>query len=136
MTRLKAHSACFGEVAGWERANWFAPKGVEPKYRYSFKRQNWFDYCAAGVQGDPRAGRRSSTNRPSPNSWCAAPMRRACCSASAPTMSAARPGRAVYTQWLNERGGIEADLTVTRLAEDAYMVVTAAATRARATCSG
>ena len=42
------------------------------------------------------------------------------------------PGRAIYTQWLNERGGIEADLTVTRIAEDHYMVVTAAATaRAR-----
>ena len=42
-----------------------------------------------------------------------------------------RPGRAVYTQWLNERGGIEADLTVTRLAEDRFMVVTAAATAMR-----
>ena len=41
---------------------------------------------------------------------------------------AVEPGQAVYTQWLNERGGIEADLTVTRLADDAYMVVTAAAT--------
>ena len=42
-----------------------------------------------------------------------------------------RPGRIVYTQWLNEQGGIEADLTVTRLAEDCYLVVTAAATEVR-----
>src|SRR5262249_36896131 len=45
--RLAAAGACFGEVAGWERANWFAPKGVEPTYRYSWKRQNWFPYSAA-----------------------------------------------------------------------------------------
>jgi 4-methylaminobutanoate oxidase (formaldehyde-forming) len=41
------------------------------------------------------------------------------------------PGKVVYTQWLNERGGIEADLTVTRLAEDSYMVVTAGAAATR-----
>src|SRR5437870_12026266 len=40
-------------------------------------------------------------------------------------------GRIVYTQWLNERGGIEADLTVTREAEDAYLVVTSCATQTR-----
>ena len=48
--RLKENGACFGEVAGWERANWFAPKGVEPKYEYSFKRQNWFAHSAAEVK--------------------------------------------------------------------------------------
>ena len=37
---------------------------------------------------------------------------------------AVAPGRIVYTPWLNERGGIEADLTVTRLAEDAFLIVT------------
>ena len=42
-----------------------------------------------------------------------------------------RPGRIVYTQWLNARGGIEADLTVTRLAEDDFLIVTAAATEVR-----
>ena len=44
---------------------------------------------------------------------------------------AVAPGRIVYTQWLNERGGIEADLTVTRLAEDAYLIVTSAASQTR-----
>jgi len=42
--RLQEANACFGSVAGWERPNWFAPDGVEPKYEYSFGRQNWFDY--------------------------------------------------------------------------------------------
>ena len=107
------------------------PRASSPKYQYSFKRQNWFDYCGGGVTGHARQPSACSTSRPSPSSWCAGPTRRARCSASAPTMSAVAPGRAVYTQWLNERGGIEADLTVTRLAEDAYMVVTAAATAVR-----
>jgi glycine cleavage system T protein len=128
--RLKEHGACFGEVAGWERANWFAPAGVAPKYEYSFKRQNWFPYAAEEVKATrERVGLfdqstfakflvRGPDAERELQRICAADM-------------AVAPGRAVYTQWLNERGGIEADLTVTRLAEDAYMVVTAAATAGR-----
>ena len=44
--RLKAAGACFGELAQWERAMWFAPPGVEPAYDYSFGRQNWFPHAA------------------------------------------------------------------------------------------
>ena len=44
--RLEKQGACFGEVAGWERANWFAPEGVEAKYEYTYGRQNWFEYSA------------------------------------------------------------------------------------------
>ena len=44
---------------------------------------------------------------------------------------AVAPGQIVYTQWLNDRGGIEADLTVTRLSETRYLVVTAAAAARR-----
>ena len=64
--RLKAHNACFGEVAGWERANWFAPEGIEPKYQYSFKRQNWFDYCGEecrATRGDARPSSSTTSNR-------------------------------------------------------------------------
>jgi 4-methylaminobutanoate oxidase (formaldehyde-forming) len=128
--RLKAHNACFGEVAGWERANWFAPKGVEPKYQYSFKRQNWFEYCAQECRAtrtavglfDQSTFAKFTVRGPDAESV----LQRIC----ANDVGGA-PGRAVYTQWLNERGGIEADLTVTRLADDAYMVVTAAATARR-----
>jgi glycine cleavage system T protein len=128
--RLKAHNACFGEVAGWERANWFAPKGVEPKYQYSFKRQNWFEYCAAECRAtrtavglfDQSTFAKFTVRGPDAESV----LQRIC----ANDVGGA-PGRAVYTQWLNDRGGIEADLTVTRLADDAYMVVTAAATARR-----
>jgi glycine/D-amino acid oxidase-like deaminating enzyme len=41
--QLKARGAVFGEVAGWERANWFADEGQAGEYQYSWKRQNWFD---------------------------------------------------------------------------------------------
>ncbi len=44
--RLASRGACFGEIAGWERTNWFAPAGVEPEYEYSYGRQNWFAYSA------------------------------------------------------------------------------------------
>ena len=44
--RLAARGACFGAVMGWERPNWYATPGMEPAYRYSFGRQNWFP-CAA-----------------------------------------------------------------------------------------
>ena len=40
--RLKAHRAVFGSKLGWERPNWFAPEGIEPRDVYSMGRQNWF----------------------------------------------------------------------------------------------
>jgi 4-methylaminobutanoate oxidase (formaldehyde-forming) len=128
--RLKAHNACFGEVAGWERANWFAPNVVEPKYEYSFKRQNWFDYCAQECRAtrtavglfDQSTFAKFTVRGPDAENV----LQRICANDVGGV-----PGRAVYTQWLNERGGIEADLTVTRLADDTYMVVTAAATARR-----
>ncbi len=128
--RLKENGACFGEVAGWERANWFAPKGVAPKYDYSFGRQNWFGYAAAEVRAT-----REQVGLFDQSTFAKFLVRGADAERELQRISAAdmavEPGRAIYTQWLNERGGIEADLTVTRLAEDAYMVVTAAATAVR-----
>jgi len=128
--RLAARGACFGEVAGWERANWFAPEGVEPRYEYSYKRQNWFPYAAAEHKAVREAvalfdmtsfakylvqGRDAETV-----------LQKICANDVA-----VAPGKVVYTQWLNERGGIEADLTVTRLTESSYLVVTAAASARR-----
>ncbi len=128
--RLKENGACFGEVAGWERANWFAPKGAVPKYEYSFGRQNWFSYTASEVTAT-----REKVGLFDQSTFAKFLVRGAHAERELQRISAAdmavEPGRAVYTQWLNERGGIEADLTVTRLAEEAYMVVTAAATAVR-----
>jgi 4-methylaminobutanoate oxidase (formaldehyde-forming) len=128
--RLAAHGACFGETAGWERANWFAPPGVKPEYEYSYGRQNWFEHSAAehnAVRNGVGMFDQSSFAKfvvQGPDAE--AVLNRICANnVSVPV------GKLVYTQWLNERGGIEADLTITREAEDRFLVVTAAATQVR-----
>jgi len=123
---MKERGACFGEAAGWERPNWFAPKGVEPKYEYSFGRQNWFPYAAA-----EHMAVRETVGLFDQSSF-AKFMVQGCDAESvlqriSANDVAVEPGKIVYTQWLNKRGGIEADLTVTRLAEDRFLVVTGAA---------
>jgi 4-methylaminobutanoate oxidase (formaldehyde-forming) len=128
--RLVARGACHGEAFGWERPNWYAPKGVMPRYQYSYGRQNWFEYSAA----EHRAVRESvglfdqssfAKFRLEGPDACRA-LNRVC----ANDIDVAT-GRIVYTQWLNERGGIEADLTVTRLAADCFLIVGAAETEVR-----
>jgi 4-methylaminobutanoate oxidase (formaldehyde-forming) len=128
--RLHALGACFGETAGWERANWFAPAGVTAQYEYSYGRQNWFVHSAAehmavrqGVgMFDQSSFAKFVVQGPDAeqvlNQICANDV-------------AVPVGKIVYTQWLNVRGGIEADLTITREALDRYLVVTAAATQTR-----
>jgi len=124
--KLVAQNACFGEVAGWERPNWFAPPGVEPRYEYSFGKQNWFEFSAA----EHRATReqvalfdQSSFSKYLVQGHDACAVLQRICSANVDL----QPGRVVYTHWLNDRGGIEADLTVVRLSEDRFWVVSAAA---------
>jgi len=128
--RLREAGACHGELAGWERPNWFAPAGVKPEYRYSYGKQNWFPYTAA----ECRATRDAVAMYDQSTMTKFMVQGKDACRVL-DTMSANRidvaPGRVVYTQWLNARGGIEADLTVTRIAEDRFMVVSAAATHAR-----
>jgi glycine cleavage system T protein len=128
--RLAAAGACFGEVAGFERANWFAPKGSEPRYEYSYGRQNWFDASAAEHRAvRERVGlfdQSSFAKFVVKGADAASALGRICANdVDVPV------GRVVYTQWLNERGGIEADLTVTREGEDAYLIVTACASQTR-----
>jgi len=134
--RLQLHDrhlqagACFGEVAGWERPNWYAPEGVEAKYEYSFKRQNWFDYSAAehkAVREDVGLIDMSSFAKFRVQGADAEAVLNQVCANNV----AVDPGCTVYTQWLNERGGIESDLTVTRLAGDDYLVVTSAGAQVR-----
>jgi len=116
---MKAKGACFGEVAGWERPNWYAPAGVEPKYAYSFKRQNWFEHSAAEHravrEGVGLFDQSSFAKFRLEGADAESVLNRVCANTVA-----VEPGRIVYTQWLNDRGGIEADLTVTRLTEDAF----------------
>lgn len=128
--RLVAEGACMGEVNGWERPNWYAPKGVAPKYEYSYGRQNWFPYAdaeAKALQANAAMFDQSSFSKYLVQGRDAAKVLNRI---SANNVDV-EPGRIVYTQWCNERGGIEADLTVTRLADDKFMVVTGCAPQTR-----
>jgi heterotetrameric sarcosine oxidase gamma subunit len=128
--KLESLGACFGEVNGWERPNWFAPSGIEPKYQYSFGRQNWWPYAdaeAKALQNQVVLFDQSSFAKFLVQGKDALNVLN---NISANEIDV-EPGRIVYTQWLNERGGIEADLTVTRLADDEFMVVTGAAVQTR-----
>ncbi len=123
--RLKAQGASFGEKLGWERPNWFADpaRGEQPEDVYSYERQNWFEAvgrehtaCRERVAVFDQTsfakfllvGRDAETTL----SWIAA------------NEVAKPPGHLVYTQLLNARGGIECDLTVSRLSETEYYIVT------------
>ncbi len=128
--RLRAARACFGEKGGWERPNWFAPEGVVPEDRYSFGRPNWFEPVGAEHRAcRERAAlfdlssfakfRLTGRDAEAALQWVAA------------NDVAVTPGRVVYTQMLNARGGVECDLTVTRIAPDAYYIVTGTAFRTR-----
>ncbi|MGI8450795.1 MAG: GcvT family protein [Streptosporangiaceae bacterium] len=128
--RVDAAGAVFGELLGWERANWYAPPGVVRGYEYSFGRQNWFEHSAAehravrervGLFDTSSFGKLLVQGRDAE-----AVLQRVCAN-----NIAVKPGRIVYTQWLNERGGIEADVTVTRLSEKQFLVLSGPATVAR-----
>ena len=121
--RVAARGACFGELAGWERANWYAPEGVEPRYEYSYGRQNWFEHSAEehrAVRGAVGIFDQTSFGKILVQGRDAESALNALCTADV----AVEPGRIVYTQWLNERGGIESDVTVTRLDERSFLVIT------------
>jgi 4-methylaminobutanoate oxidase (formaldehyde-forming) len=124
--RLASLGACFGEKAGWERPNWFAPAGVEPVDVYSFGRQNWFepvgDECRAARDGVALFDLSSFSKARVTGRDAEAVLQRTCTA-----NLAVSPGQVRHTLVLNQRGGIEADLTVARLAEDEYLVVTGSA---------
>jgi len=128
--RLLAKGACFGEVAGWERPNWYAPAGVKAEYEYSYVRQNWFDYSA-----QEHAAVRNAVGFFDKSSFAKflvqGPDAEKVLNHLSANNVSVPVGKVVYTQWLNARGGIEADLTITREALDRYLVVSAAATQTR-----
>jgi 4-methylaminobutanoate oxidase (formaldehyde-forming) len=128
--RLARQGACFGELAGWERANWFAPAGVEARYEYSYGRQNWWQHSAAEHRTV-----RDSVGLFDQTSFSKHLVEGADATEVLSRICANRidgpEGKVTYTQWLNERGGIEADLTVTRLGEERYLVVGYAGSQVR-----
>ena len=128
--RLVVAGACHGEAFGWERPNWYAPAGVEPQYEYSYGRQNWFEDSAAehrAVREGVALFDQSSFGKLRLEGRDAVTVLNRVCANNVDVV----PGRVVYTQWLNDRGGIEADLTVTRLSETVFMIVGGAETEVR-----
>ena len=132
--RLLAAGACMGELGGWERPNWYALPGQvlegPPRYEYSWGRQNWFGNTAA----ECRAVRDTVALFDQSSMAKFVVQGRDACAVLNGISTAnldVPPGRIVYAQWLNERGGIEADLTVTRLSEREYLVVTSVASHHR-----
>ncbi len=121
--QLEKAGAFFGSSAGWEYADWFAPEGREAKVeKYSWDRQNWFEYNAAehkACREDVILMDTSMMSKFLVQGRDALKMldRISVSNINVPV------GKVVYTEWCNKRGGIEADLTVTRIGEESYMIV-------------
>lgn len=122
------NGAVMGELAGWERANWIARPGQKQEYEYSWKRQNFFD----NVREEHMAVRQN-VGMYDMSSFGKIRVEGREAEAYMNYIGggdySVPNGKIVYTQFLNRNGGIEADVTVTRLSETAYLVVTPAATR-------
>jgi 4-methylaminobutanoate oxidase (formaldehyde-forming) len=128
--QLKSGGACFGETAGWERAHWFLPpdaaaRGQRPEWTYGWGRQDWFEHVAAEHHA-VRNGAGLLDMSAFGKFRVEGPDAEAVLQHISANDIAVEPGRIVYTQWLNEKGGIEADLTITRLGEASFLVVTSA----------
>jgi sarcosine dehydrogenase len=121
--RLKSRGASFGSKLGWERPNWFAPAGVEPADVYSMGRQNWFD-----AVGEEHRAVREAVGLFDQSSFAKYELTGPDAQKALDWICAndvSKPaGRLTYTQLLNTRAGIEADLTVARLADDHFYIVT------------
>ena len=125
--QLKAAGAVFGETAGWERANWFADEGQEREYRYDWGKQNWFENQKAEHMAvrtgvgllDMSSFGKIRVEGPGALTFL---QRVFAGNLDQP------PGTIVYGQMLNHKGGIESDLTVTRISETAFLLVVPAAT--------
>lgn len=122
---LKAAGACFGEKLGWERPNWFADlsKGEVPVDRYSYQRPGWWDQ----VRREHQAAREAAVLIDQ-TSFAKFTLKGPDAARALNYIAAGNVDRAVgsltYTQMLNKRGGIEADVTVARTAWDEFYIVT------------
>jgi len=120
--RLKTQGACFGSKLGWERPNWFAPKGVAPADVYSMGRQNWFEHV-----GREHRAVREGAGLFDQSSFAKYEVSGKDAATALDWIIANRvpaAGKLSYTQVLNSRGGIECDLTVARFDDNHFYLVT------------
>jgi 4-methylaminobutanoate oxidase (formaldehyde-forming) len=122
---LKAAGACFGEKLGWERPNWFADlaAGEVAQDRYSYQRPGWWD----AVRREHQAARKAAVLIDQ-TSFAKFTLKGPDAASALNWIAAGNVDRAVgsltYTQMLNDKGGIEADVTVARVARDEFYIVT------------
>ncbi len=120
---LRAQGACFGEKLGWERPNWFARRGEAARDIYSYARQNWFE-----AVGEEHRAVRERAGLFDQSSFAKFLMVGSDAAAALSWICANdidRPvGSLTYTQMCDARGGIQCDLTVARLAESEFYIVT------------
>ncbi len=128
---LKEKGAVYGAKYGWERVNWFAPDGVTPQDDHTFEIPNWFEHVAAEhntaresvVLIDQSSFCKFEVEGPGALSY----LNRLCANQIDQPV-----GKVIYTQMCNERGTIECDLTIGRLAEDRFFLVVGTAFGLRA----
>jgi glycine cleavage system aminomethyltransferase T/glycine/D-amino acid oxidase-like deaminating enzyme len=123
---LEVAGACFGSKMGWERANVFAPPGVSATIDYSWTKPNWLPWSDAeqlATRQRVALFDQTSFGKLLIRGRDAERVLQWLCTADV----AVAPGRAVYTGLLNERGGYEADVTLTRLGPYEYLLVTGSA---------
>lgn len=124
--RLEAAGAHFSDSCGWENTAWFAPPDANIEFKLTYARQDWFEFHAAEHRavrdGVALFDMSSMSEFLVQGSDAEETLNRICGNDVAVPV-----GQCVYTQWMNERGGVEADVTVTRLAEDRFQVVAAEA---------
>ena len=122
--RLAAKGAHFRDVSGWESPGWYAPKGHEPVAdRLTWGRANWFEWWEAehrACREDVILMDMSFMGKFMVQGRDAGVFLNYI---SANEVNG-QAGRITYTQWLNEAGTLEADLTVTKLDDKSFMVVT------------
>lgn len=125
--RLRERGAVMGFRFGWERPLWFAPPGVQPADELTFRTPNWLEHVAAECRAvRERVGVLDQTSFAKYE--LSGPGARELLDRLCANRLPDRDGRIVVTQMLDEAGGIQCDLTITRLAEDRWYVVSAAAT--------
>jgi 4-methylaminobutanoate oxidase (formaldehyde-forming) len=126
----EAAGAVFGETAGWERPNWYVSGNQPRNYVYSYGKQNWHNNmlleCQAAREAVALFDQSSFAKFSVSGDDALATLNRISCN-----NVDVKTGRGVYTQWLNERGGIESDLTVSRLGDQNFLVITSAASETR-----
>jgi sarcosine dehydrogenase len=122
---LGAAGACFGEKLGWERPNWFADLagGEAPVDVYSYQRPGWFEAVAR-----EHLAARNAAVLIDQSSFAKFVLKGPDAAKALNGIAANNVDRAVgsltYTQMLNEKGGIECDVTVARIASDEFYIVT------------